>query len=97
MFDKSTLFMQNKPNFGISKMNITLDMTSKYDILEAGSGQKTNPIQTQFNPIQSQFAERPKRMPISNGTSTPKLIKKLKENAPNIFKQFANIPPIFTR
>ena len=47
-------FMQNKPNFRNDKMNITIDMTSKYEILPAGSGQKTNPIQTQFNPIQSQ-------------------------------------------
>jgi len=54
--------MQNKPNFRNDKMNITLDMTSNYRILIAGSGQKINPIQTQlkpkqtqFNPIQSQF------------------------------------------
>ena len=50
-----TLFMQNKANFRNDKMNITLDMTSKYEILSAGSGQKTKPIQTQLKPIQSQF------------------------------------------
>ena len=47
--------MQNKPNYGNSKMNITLDMTSKYEILSAGSDQKTNPIQTQLKPKQTQF------------------------------------------
>jgi hypothetical protein len=49
------LFMQNKPNLGNDKMNITLDMTTYYKILFAGSSQKTKPKQTQFNPIQSQF------------------------------------------
>ena len=48
------LFMQNKPNFRNDKMNITLDMTMYYEILSAGSGQKTKPIQTQFKPNQSQ-------------------------------------------
>ena len=47
--------MQNKPNFRNAKMNITLDMISNYKILSAGSGQKTNPIQSQFKPNQSQF------------------------------------------
>jgi hypothetical protein len=47
--------MQNKPNFENDKMNITLDMTSIYEILSAGSGQKTNPIQTQFKPKQTQL------------------------------------------
>jgi len=45
--------MQNKSNFRNDKMNITLDMASKYKIISAGSGQKTKPIQIQFN-------ERPK-------------------------------------
>ena len=36
-------------------MNITIDMTSDYMILSTGSGQKTNPIQTQLKPIQTQF------------------------------------------
>ncbi|MBC8472636.1 MAG: hypothetical protein H8D56_24490 [Planctomycetes bacterium] len=71
--------MQNKPNFGNDKMNITLDMTTNYIILSALRGQKTKPIQSQnkpnlsqfkanlsqnkanSNPIQSQFAKRPKR------------------------------------
>jgi len=47
--------MQNKPNFRNDKMNITLGMTTNYKNLSAGSGQKTNPIQTQLKPIQSQF------------------------------------------
>ena len=59
-----TLFMQNKPNFGISKMNITLDITSNYKILPRLERPKnkanSNPIQSQFNPKQTQFN------PISN-------------------------------
>ena len=46
--------MQNKANFRNDKMNINLDMTSKYKILSAGSGQKTKPIQTQFKANLSQ-------------------------------------------
>jgi hypothetical protein len=42
--------MQNKPNLRNDKMNTTLDMTSNYNILSAGSGQKTKPIQSQFKP-----------------------------------------------
>ena len=49
------LFMQNKANFRNDKMNITFDMTSNYKILSCQRGQKTNPIQTQFKPNQSQF------------------------------------------
>ena len=47
--------LTNKPNFRNDKMNITLDMTSKYEISPAGSGQKTKPKQTQLKPIQTQF------------------------------------------
>jgi len=47
--------MQNKPNFKNDKMNINSFITSKYEILSAGSGQKTKPIQSQFKPNQSQF------------------------------------------
>jgi hypothetical protein len=48
-------FMQNKANLGNDKMNISLDMTSNYEISPSGSGQKTKPKQTQFKPNQSQF------------------------------------------
>jgi len=58
--------MQNKPNLRNDKMNITLDMTSKYTILSCLAGPKnkanskpikpkTNPIQSQFNPKQTQL------------------------------------------
>ena len=47
--------MQNKPNFRNDKMNITADMTNNYKILSRSPGEKTKPIQTQFNPIQSQL------------------------------------------
>jgi len=59
--------MQNKANFRNDKMNITLDMTSKYEILEAWRGQKTKPIQTQLKPKQTQFkANKAKNKPNSN-------------------------------
>jgi len=47
--------MQNKANFRNDKMNINSFVTNKYEILPAGSDQKTKPIQTQFKPNQSQF------------------------------------------
>jgi hypothetical protein len=54
--------MQNKANLRNDKMNINPFATSKYEILSAGSSQKTKPIQTQLkpkqtqlNPIQTQF------------------------------------------
>ena len=50
-----SLFMQNKPNFRNDIMDITIDMTTYYKILSRWLGQKTKPIQTQFNPIQTQF------------------------------------------
>jgi hypothetical protein len=38
------------------------------------------------------FVERPKRLPISNGTPAPQFIEKLTKML-QIFKQFVNIPP----
>jgi len=59
--------MQNKPNFGNDKMNINSFATSKYEILSALRVQKTNPIQTQLKPKQSQFkANKAKNKPNSN-------------------------------
>jgi hypothetical protein len=49
------LILTNKANFKDGKMNINIDITSNYEILPAGSGEKTNPIQTQLKPIQTQF------------------------------------------
>jgi hypothetical protein len=46
--------MQNEANFRNDKMNINLDMTSKYMILSALRGQKTNPIRTQLKPKRTQ-------------------------------------------
>jgi hypothetical protein len=54
--------MQNKPNFGNDKMNITIDMTNNYEIVSRclrpknkpnskPIKPKTKPIQTQSNPI----------------------------------------------
>ena len=49
------LFMQNKPNFRNSKMNLNTFVTMRYVNLETGSGEKTNPIQSQNKPNLSQF------------------------------------------
>jgi hypothetical protein len=57
--------MQNKPNFGNDKMNITIDMTSVYKILPRLPGPKnkpnsnpikpiSKPIKAKTNPIQTQ-------------------------------------------
>ena len=59
------LILTNKPNFGIDKMSITIDMTSKYEILSRWKGHKnkpnsnpikpkTKPIKAKTNPIQTQ-------------------------------------------
>jgi len=57
MFDKSTLFMQNKPNFGNSKMNINTAVTMKYVILSHWFRRKnkpnSNPIKPKTNPIKA--------------------------------------------
>jgi len=72
MFDKSPLFMQNKPNFRNDKMNITLDMTRNYKILYRSPGQKTKPIQTQFKPIQTQLKPiKAKTNPIQTHSHLP--------------------------
>ncbi len=56
---KSTLFMQNEPNFGKAQMNVNKVLTKDY---EEKCGKdlwknepKTNPIQTQSNPISKQL------------------------------------------
>jgi hypothetical protein len=84
--------MQNKPNFGNDKMNITLDITSNYMILSSSPGPKnkpnsnpikpkTNPIKAKTNPIQTQF--KPNSNPIqtqfkpnSNPIQTQSLARK---------------------
>jgi hypothetical protein len=49
------LFMQNKANFRAIIISVSSFITSKYEILSAGSDQKTNPIQTQSKPIKVNF------------------------------------------
>jgi hypothetical protein len=46
--------MQNEPNFVNTEFNLSSFVTSEYETLSRWKGQKTNPIQTQFNPIQTQ-------------------------------------------
>jgi len=43
--------MQNKPNVRKSQMNVSNIITRNYKILSRLRGKKTNPIQTQSNPI----------------------------------------------
>ena len=51
---KSTLFIQNKPNFQKSQMNVSPVITKDYEKKTLGEHGKnkpnTNPIQTQFKP-----------------------------------------------
>jgi len=44
--------MQNKPNFQKAKMNINIYYTKDYKNLSRWPDIKTNPIQTQTDPIQ---------------------------------------------
>ena len=46
----SSVFMQNKPNFTKSQINISSFMTIKYAKLDNWLSRKTNPIQTQIYP-----------------------------------------------
>ena len=43
-------FIQNKPNFINSEIGVSSFETSIYEILTAWRGEKTNPIQTQYEP-----------------------------------------------
>ncbi len=45
------LFMQNKPNLLDAQMNVNIYYIKDYQILSRWRGKKTNPIQTQTNPI----------------------------------------------
>jgi hypothetical protein len=58
--------MQNKPNFQKSQMNVNISTKMSYENKcnwTLGENKpNSNPIQTQFKPNQSQFAERAKLM-----------------------------------
>ena len=54
------LFIQNKPNSPNTKMNVTSVTTREYEENRPSSPPKTNPIQTQFKPSQTQLAQMPK-------------------------------------
>ncbi len=47
------LFMQNKPNFQKIQVNVSNIITRNYKNFIPLAGQKTNPIQTQTNPVLS--------------------------------------------
>ena len=48
--------MQNKPNFNDAQMNLSIFTQMPYEKFLPLAGQKTNPIQTQFKPKQTQSA-----------------------------------------
>ena len=52
---KSTLFVQNKPNFKDAKMNVSSFITSEYAKVDTWLTRKTKPIQPQLKPNQTQF------------------------------------------
>jgi len=54
-------FRKNKPNFKNIKINVSFFETSKYEILPAWRGEKTNPIQTQFKPNCQKAKNEPKK------------------------------------
>jgi hypothetical protein len=51
---KINLFMQNKPNLLKSQMNANKVLTRNYENVHLADTPKTNPKQTQSNPIQTQ-------------------------------------------
>ena len=52
---KINLFMQNKPNFKNAQINVSKVSTKDYENIHLHKRPKTNPIQTQSNPKQTQF------------------------------------------
>ena len=52
---KSALFMQNKPNFKIHKMNVSAAKIKDYDNERDAKRPKSKPIQTQYKAKQTQF------------------------------------------
>jgi len=52
---KSTLFLQNKPNLLDAPMNVTSFYTKDYENKRLRRCVNTNPIQTQYEPNQTQF------------------------------------------
>ncbi len=57
---KSTLFMQNKPNFQNAQMNVNTVLTKHYEKTGLSDKGKTNPIQTQFKANTNPIPEKPK-------------------------------------
>ncbi len=51
----SITFRRNKPNFQHAQMNVNIYYTKDYQILSPWPDIKTNPIQTQSNPVLSAF------------------------------------------
>jgi hypothetical protein len=67
---KNKSFLQNKPNFRKSQMNVNNVLTTNYDKMDTWSIGKnkpnTNPIQTQSKPKQTQYkAKQSQTKPIS--------------------------------
>ena len=85
---KSTLFMQNKPNSKIGKMNATFYSTKAYEKNGALRLSQNSPKQTQFKPNQTQNkanfqkAQNEHKLVSQKGLSKSTL-RRLPENKPN--------------
>ena len=82
---KSPLFMQNKPNFRKSQMNVSNYTTTEYEQMDTWSSGKNKPNQTQYNPNTNPIPLRPKTnasfLP-TKGYATESAFS-LQENKPN--------------
>ena len=82
---KSTLFLQNKPNFQIAQMNVSSFLTKNYentsDSTLGENKPNTNPKQTQTNPISQSLKMNVTVCPTGNYQNQP--LRRLPENKPN--------------
>jgi len=92
---KSTLFMQNKPNFWKSQMNVNKVLTRDYEKRTLGERGKnkpnTKPIQTQFKPNSNPISQRAKLM------QSVCLQRIMKNNADMGYEKTNPIKPNFKR
>jgi hypothetical protein len=77
---KINSFLQNKPNFRKSQMNVNKVLTRDYENARLQRRPKTNPIKPNTNPIQSQF--HPKQTQ-SNPMRTRRSLRASFKESPN--------------
>ena len=88
-YEKINLFMQNKPNFRKSQMNVTFFITRDYDKLDTWSSGKnkanTKPIQSRYKantkPIQSQYKANTKPIQSQYKANTKPIQSQYKPNS----------------